>query len=138
MEIEERDRVASLRHEARLLVTLEDAAEDAGGRLAHFASSLSALARACAPSAASPMEANSRGVCEPPVERTKIIPVGTPERAGFWASWPAPLTSSGASTPTLFVARLTTSRIFGSRCVAGTRARSSTDASTPRAVAMRV
>src|SRR2546430_11433472 len=138
MDIEKRDRVASLRHKACFLTVLEDAAKDAGGVFGHVASSLIAFASACAPSAASSMDANSRGVCEPPVERTKIIPVRTPESAGFCASWPAPLTSSGASTPTLLVARLSTSRIFESREVAGTRARSSTDASTPRASAIRV
>src|SRR2546427_356608 len=88
MDIEKRDRVASLRHKACFLTVLEDAAKDAGGLFGHVASSLIAFASACAPSAASSMDANSRGVCEPPVERTKIIPVGTPESAGFCGSRP--------------------------------------------------
>src|SRR2546430_4692645 len=138
MDVEERDRVASLRDEPRLLVAFDDPAEDASGVLGHVASSLMAFASACAPRAASAIDANSRGVCDPPVERTKIMPVGTPESAGFCASWPAPLTRRGASTPTLLVARFRTSRIFGSSGVTGTRARSSTDASTPRAPAMAV
>src|SRR2546423_3333021 len=138
MQVEECDRVASLRDEARLLVAFDDPAEDASGVLGHVASSLMAFASACAPRAASAIDANSRGVCDPPVERTKIMPVGTPESAGFCASWPAPLTRRGASTPTLLVARFRTSRIFGSSGVTGTRARSSTDASTPRALAMAV
>src|SRR6267142_142185 len=138
MQVEERDGVVPLSHEAGLLVTVEDPAEDAGCVLSHVASSLMAFASACAPRAASSFDANSRGVCEPPVERTKSMPVGTPESAGFCASWPAPLTSRGASTPTLRVARWRTSRIFVSSGVTGTRARSSTEASTPRAVAMLV
>src|SRR2546429_1983316 len=135
MKIEERQSIGTLGDEARLLFTLDDPAEHTGGRFGHEASSRMAFARACAPSAASSTDANSRGVCEPPVERTKIIPVRTPDSAGFCASWPAPLTSSGASTPTLFVARLRTSRIFGSRDVTGTRASSSMVAVTPRELA---
>src|SRR2546430_7873738 len=114
MEVEKREHVGALCHEARLLFALDDPAEDTSRGLGHDASSVIAFASACAPSAASSTDANSRGVCEPPVERTKIIPVGTPDRAGFCASCPAPLTSSGASTPTLAVARLRTSRIFAS------------------------
>src|SRR5207302_9566488 len=136
MKVKEREHVGALRHKARLLAAFDDPAEDTGGRLGHEARSLIAFARACAPRAASSTDANSRGVCDPPVDRTKIMPVGTPERAGFCASWPAPLTSSGASTPTLLVACLRTSRIFGSSEVTGTRASSSTDASTPREPAM--
>ena len=33
------------------------------------------------------------------------MPVGTPARAGFWASCPAPLGRTGASTPTLAAAK---------------------------------
>src|SRR2546428_3103811 len=51
MEIEERKYVGALRHEAGLLVALDDPAKDAGGRLGHDASSLIAFASACAPSA---------------------------------------------------------------------------------------
>lgn len=83
MQIEEGDCVGPLGHEARFLLALDYPAKDAGSALTHVASSFMAFASACAPSAASSIEANSRGVCEPPVERTKIMPVGTPDNAGF-------------------------------------------------------
>ena len=44
-----------------------------------------------------------------PPDATASPGVATPESAGFSASWPAPLTSSGASTPTLLAAFLRTS-----------------------------
>src|SRR3979490_547383 len=83
MQVEERDRVASLCHEARLLTALDDAAKNASRVVAHVASSFMAFASACAPRAASPIDANSRGVCDPPVEGTKIMPGGTPQSAEF-------------------------------------------------------
>src|SRR5947208_16181041 len=79
MEIEERKDVGALRHEAGLLVTLDDPAKDAGGRLGQDASSLIAFATACAPSAASSTEANSRGVCDPPVGRGTVRAVRSEE-----------------------------------------------------------
>src|SRR5881397_2722620 len=52
MQVEERDRVAPLSHEARLLLALDDPAKDAGRALTHVASSFMAFASACAPRAA--------------------------------------------------------------------------------------
>src|ERR1700694_1545314 len=47
VQVEERDRVASLRDEARLLLALDDPAEDACRVVTHVASSLMAFASAC-------------------------------------------------------------------------------------------
>ena len=78
------------------------------------------------------------GVWLPPVERTKIIPVGTPASDGFCASCPAPETRTGGSMRAAVCTALSSvARIFGSRCVAGTRCTRSAVIRTSRAIITR-
>src|SRR5919109_5034026 len=86
LDVEERDRIFLVGDHAPRLGAVDDAAKDTRGAMVHDASSATASSSARVPRTASSIDAASVGVCEPPVERTKIMPVGTPASAGFWAS----------------------------------------------------
>src|SRR6266516_4520069 len=61
------------------------------------------------------------------------MPVGTLASAGFWASCPAPLERTGASTPTLAAALANRSRMVRSSGVGGIALKRSMEVSSPRA-----